>query len=149
VAAPGPLLGRWDRVRLEQVVANLVSNAIRYGGAGPVEVTLRAGPGEVTLAVRDHGRGIAAEDRARIFDRYERGRNAQGAGGLGLGLYVVRRIVEAHGGRIAVESQPGDGATFTVTLPRDEQDDASLTGPAPGAAAGRADDAASPSLAGP
>jgi signal transduction histidine kinase/DNA-binding response OmpR family regulator len=143
VVAPGPLVGFWDRARLEQVVANLVSNAIRYGARGPVEVSLREAAEEIALAVRDEGRGIGVDERARIFDRYERGRNAQGGGGLGLGLYVVRRIVEAHGGRIAVESEPGRGSTFTVTLPRGEAEAAEPRAPALAAGASRAADGAS------
>ncbi|HET6439383.1 MAG TPA: ATP-binding protein [Anaeromyxobacter sp.] len=110
-----PVPGRWDRVRLEQVLTNLLSNAIRYG-AGPVEVSVaRAGEG-VRLRVRDHGTGIGPEEQARIFDRYERGR-ASGGGGLGLGLYLVRLFVEAHGGAVALESGEGEGACFTVSLP--------------------------------
>lgn len=117
VSTPGPVVGSWDRTKLEQVVTNLVSNAIRYGGTGPIEVTVRPGADEVSVAVRDHGRGIAPEDRARVFQRFERGQNADGAGGLGLGLYIVRNIVEAHGGRIDLESEVGAGSVFTVRLP--------------------------------
>jgi signal transduction histidine kinase len=117
VAVPGPVTGLWDRTKLEQVVSNLVSNAIRYGGAGSIDVAVRAAGGEVRVAVRDRGRGIAPEDQARIFRRFERGGNAEGSGGLGLGLFVVRHIVEAHGGRIEVESELGAGSVFTVVLP--------------------------------
>lgn len=117
VEAPAPAQGIWDRTKLEQVVTNLVSNAIRYGGSAPIDVAVTAAGGEVRISVQDRGRGIAPEDRARIFRRFERGQNAEGSGGLGLGLYVVRQIVEAHGGRIEVESELGAGATFTVVLP--------------------------------
>ncbi|HYD42607.1 MAG TPA: ATP-binding protein [Anaeromyxobacter sp.] len=117
VSTPAPAQGIWDRTKLEQVVTNLVSNAIRYGGTEPIDVAVHASGGEVRISVQDRGRGIAPEDRARIFRRFERGQNAEGSGGLGLGLYVVRQIVEAHGGRIDVESELGAGATFTVVLP--------------------------------
>ncbi len=117
VAASGPVVGLWDRTKLEQVVSNLVSNAIRYGGAGPIDVAVHVAGGEVRVAVRDRGRGIAPEDQARIFRRFERAGNSEGSGGLGLGLYVVRNLVEAHGGRIEVESELGAGSVFTVVLP--------------------------------
>jgi signal transduction histidine kinase/DNA-binding NarL/FixJ family response regulator len=117
VSTRAPAQGLWDRTKLEQVVSNLVSNAIRYGGTEPIDVSVDASAGEVRISVQDRGRGIAPEDRARIFRRFERGQNAEGSGGLGLGLYVVRQIVEAHGGRIDVESELGAGSTFTVVLP--------------------------------
>jgi signal transduction histidine kinase/DNA-binding response OmpR family regulator len=117
LACPGPLLGSWDRIKLEQVLTNLLSNAVRYGGDGPVDVEVRPDGDEVRVAVRDSGRGIAPEDQARVFQRFERGRNADGSGGLGLGLYIVRSIVEAHGGRIELASALGAGSEFTVRLP--------------------------------
>jgi signal transduction histidine kinase/CheY-like chemotaxis protein len=117
VSAPKPLFGRWDRTKIDQVLTNLLTNAIRYGGNGPIDVTAVQSGGTVALSVRDHGDGIAPEDVARIFDRFERGVLAGAKGGLGLGLFIVRRIVEAHGGRIHVASAPNAGATFTVELP--------------------------------
>jgi signal transduction histidine kinase len=84
----------------------------------PVEIAIEAGPARARLIVRDHGKGIPQEDLARIFDRFERASPVRSYGGLGLGLFISRRIVEAHGGSIAVESAPGIGATFTVDLPR-------------------------------
>ncbi|HYG69478.1 MAG TPA: HAMP domain-containing sensor histidine kinase, partial [Anaeromyxobacteraceae bacterium] len=117
VSAPEPLFGRWDRTRLDQVLTNLLTNAVRYGATAPIAVTARRSGALVELSVRDGGEGIAPEDVARIFERFERGARAAGRGGLGLGLYIVRRIVEAHGGRIAVASTPGAGSTFTVELP--------------------------------
>jgi len=128
VATPGPALGLWDRTKLEQVVTNLVSNAIRYGGSEPIDVAVQASAGEVRISVQDRGRGVAPEDQARIFRRFERGQNAEGSGGLGLGLYVVRQIVEAHGGRIELESELGAGATFTVVLPVAPRDTAADAG---------------------
>jgi signal transduction histidine kinase len=109
--------GLWDRLRLEQVLVNLLTNAVKYGGAGRIEVALSATEGEARLAVSDHGPGIPAEQQARIFNRFVRAAPRE-VGGLGLGLYITREIVEAHGGRIHVESRPGEGATFVVELPR-------------------------------
>ncbi|MBX5481139.1 MAG: GAF domain-containing protein [Myxococcaceae bacterium] len=112
------VIGQWDRGRLEQVLTNLLSNALRYGAGKPVEILLRGGPEEVFLIVRDRGIGIAPEDQQRIFGRFERAASARHFGGLGLGLFITRRIVEAHRGTIEVSSQPGEGSTFVVRLPR-------------------------------
>ena len=90
--------GSFDRMKLDQVITNLVSNAVRYGGQGPVAVTLRLEAGAAMLAVRDRGIGIGDGDLALVFDRYHKGTNSRAHGGLGLGLYITRRIVEAHGG---------------------------------------------------
>lgn len=111
--------GRWDRLKLDQVLTNLVSNAVRYGGQGPVSVTLRREGDEAVLVVADSGIGIAPDDVALVFDRYHKGTNSRAHGGLGLGLYITRRIVEAHGGTIGVESRLGEGSVFTVRLPLD------------------------------
>ncbi|MGE0872220.1 MAG: ATP-binding protein [Kofleriaceae bacterium] len=108
--------GRWDRVRIEQVITNLVSNAIKYGAHRPIDITVQKSA-VAQLIVRDRGIGIAEQDRARIFDRFERVVAPQHYGGLGLGLYITREIVEAHGGEIAVDGKPGEGTTFTVSLP--------------------------------
>ncbi|WNG41153.1 GAF domain-containing protein [Archangium violaceum] len=113
----GPVVGLWDRSRLEQVVGNLLANAARYGQGKPVDVTVRAHDGEAWLVVRDRGIGIAPESCKRIFERFERAAS-RNFGGLGLGLYIARQIVEAHGGTIGVESELGVGSTFTVKLPR-------------------------------
>ncbi len=111
------LEGSWDRLKLDQVLTNLVSNAVRYGGQGPVSVELGRDAAEAVVVVEDHGIGIAAEDLSRVFERYHKGTNSRAHGGLGLGLYITRRIVEAHGGTIAVESRLGEGSVFTVRLP--------------------------------
>jgi PAS domain S-box-containing protein len=117
VTSDGPVEGCWDRVKLEQVLTNLLSNAVRYGASGPVEISV-VRQGEVAeVTVRDHGPGIRPEEQARIFDRYERGRAAEGTGGLGLGLFLVRLLVEMHGGCVRLESAPGRGTAFTVALP--------------------------------
>ncbi|MFN2545847.1 MAG: PAS domain S-box protein [Myxococcales bacterium] len=112
-----PVQGCWDRLRLEQVVTNLVSNAIKYGRGRPIEIETRRDGADAMLRVTDHGLGIAPEDRQRIFQRFERSRRTREYSGFGLGLWITRSIVEASGGTIAVESQPGRGATFTVRLP--------------------------------
>ncbi len=119
VKTDGECKGWWDRQRLEQVIDNLVSNAVKYGRGKPVEVAVSSTPGGVLLSVRDHGIGVSLDDQRRIFDRFERAVSGQRYGGLGLGLWISRRIVEAHQGQIRVESTPGDGATFLVELQRE------------------------------
>jgi signal transduction histidine kinase len=111
-------LGLWDRVRLDQIVSNLVSNAIKYGAGEPIEVSLSCTADIAQVAVRDRGIGISAEDQGRIFDRFERAVSHRRYGGLGLGLWIVRRAVETMGGSISVESAPGRGSEFRVSLPR-------------------------------
>jgi signal transduction histidine kinase len=118
--ARGPVIGTWDRERLEHVVANLVANAIKYGAGAPIEVIVRTQGNAAQLVVRDHGIGIPIADQLRIFGRFERAVSSEHYGGLGLGLFVVQRVVEQLGGNVTCESMPGEGATFTVTLPRTE-----------------------------
>ena len=114
------VVGRWDRIRLEQVVSNLLSNAAKYGRGQPVEVRVEGSEeGRVRLVVKDSGIGIASEDQARIFERFERATHDKRVHGLGLGLWICREIVESHGGQIQVRSAPGEGSTFTVELPRE------------------------------
>ena len=114
---PEGVVGRWDRLRLDQVVTNLLQNAIKYGHAAPIRIWLRREDGAALLAVEDHGIGISAADQRRIFERFERAVSARQYGGMGVGLFIVDQIVRAHGGRIDVRSAPGQGATFTVRLP--------------------------------
>lgn len=117
LADGGPVVGAWDRVQMGQVVGNLLSNAIKYG-RGAVSVSVAIGSEGAVLRVRDDGPGIPAAYHERIFDRFERlpsdGRSRRG---VGLGLWVVRRIVDLHGGSVSVRSAPGAGAEFSVTLP--------------------------------
>ncbi len=117
VQADGPIRGVWDRLRVEQIVSNLISNAIKYGGGKPIEVDTSVEDGCVRVRVSDHGIGIAQEAVARIFGRFERAVSARHFGGLGLGLFIARQFAEAHGGAVSVESEPGAGSSFTVVLP--------------------------------
>jgi signal transduction histidine kinase len=117
----GPVLGRWDRSRIEQAATNLINNAIRYSPhGGQITVRVRTSGADVMLEVRDHGIGIPPEQVARLFSPFFRGRHAPALnrGGLGLGLYITREIVRRHGGVLEVESTPGSGSSFRMTLPR-------------------------------
>lgn len=113
-----PATGRWDRTRLEQVLTNLLVNAAKFGEGRPIAVTVQAEAGLARLAVADQGIGIPPEHQERVFGRFERAASPEHYGGLGLGLWIAREIVEAHGGRILLRSAPGLGSTFTVELPR-------------------------------
>ena len=116
--APGELRGVWDEFRIEQVLTNLLTNALRYGGGKPVEMMLFERDGTAHITVRDQGIGIAPEDQERIFEQFERTDDSRKhAPGMGLGLYITRKIVGLHGGRIEVESRPGEGSLFHVELP--------------------------------
>lgn len=119
VVPDAPVLVRVDPARLEQVVHNLVSNALKYSPAGSrVDVVVRRMGDEAVLSVADQGIGISEDEKRLLFAPFQRAGNArQRAPGVGLGLSVARRIVEAHGGRIKVESQPGTGSVFSVRLP--------------------------------
>jgi signal transduction histidine kinase len=118
VLAEESVTGLWDPVRLEQVVSNLVSNALKYGVGRPLRISVSAADGEAILQVHDEGPGIAPRHRERIFERFFRADVGGVAAGLGLGLAVVHEIVDAMKGAVTVESQPGSGTTFTVRLPR-------------------------------
>jgi signal transduction histidine kinase len=115
--AGGAVIGRWDRRRLTRVVSNILGNAIKFGPGSAVLIALERSADRVRLEIRDGGRGIPPEHLPRIFDRFVRAAPMREYGGLGLGLYIARRIVEAHEGTIAAESAPGRGATVTVELP--------------------------------
>lgn len=109
--------GEFDRMRLAQVVSNLVSNALRYGAGAPIDIAVERSEGLAGLTVRDHGVGIAPEWQEVIFEPYKRAASARHYGGLGLGLYIVQQIVVAHGGTIHVDSALGAGSTFVAVLP--------------------------------
>ncbi|HEY2031495.1 MAG TPA: ATP-binding protein [Myxococcales bacterium] len=115
------VIGCWDRMRVDQVVTNLLMNAFKYGAGKPVSVSLSGDQAFARLAIIDHGIGILPQDRSRIFERFERAVPATSYGGLGLGLYIALRIVQAHGGDIRVDSEIGKGSTFVVTLPLERQ----------------------------
>ncbi|MFL5355589.1 ATP-binding protein [Archangium sp.] len=117
ITTEGAPIGHWDRMRLEQVLTNLITNALKYGVGQPVELHVAAAGGRAYWSIRDHGIGIAAQDFDRIFGRFERAVSTRQYGGLGLGLYISREIVRTLGGDIQVESQPGTGSRFTVELP--------------------------------
>jgi signal transduction histidine kinase len=119
---PKALVGHWDRLRLEQIVTNLVSNAIRYAPGAPLHLSLCVEDSKAVLRVKDHGPGIEKGDQDRIFKRFERAAPISTVGGLGLGLYIVSQILAAHGGSIELQSKPGMGATFVVRLPLDALD---------------------------
>ncbi len=116
--AEGAVVGRWDRLRLEQVITNLLSNAGKYGAGKPIEVSVEGSGATASVTVIDHGIGISSENQARIFERFERAVSPRHYGGLGLGLWISRQIATALGGSIRVDSVPGQGATFVVDLPR-------------------------------
>jgi signal transduction histidine kinase len=121
---PERLVGTSDRMRLDQIVTNFLSNAVKYGAGKPIEVALRSEHGRAILSVRDHGIGIAPPDQARIFERFARAVSVEHYGGLGLGLWIVHVYVEAMGGRIHVASEPGQGSVFTVELPLEPSESA-------------------------
>jgi signal transduction histidine kinase len=118
VRAEAPAVGRWDRRRLGQVISNLIGNAIKFGEGRPIDVTISSHDDTASLTVTDHGIGISADQLGELFQRYRRAVPARHFGGLGLGLYLVRVIVEAHGGTVHAKSKLGEGTTFTVELPR-------------------------------
>ena len=118
VESDGPVRGTWDRLRLEQVIGNIVSNAVKYGRGNPVTIAVRNVGDAAEVAVVDRGIGIAPESVDHIFERFRRGVSRRHFGGFGLGLWVARRIAGELGGKISVESRLGEGSTFTVTLPR-------------------------------
>jgi len=112
-----PVVGEWDALRLEQVLTNLLANAMKYGAGRPIEVVVIRHGSTAELRVRDHGIGIDPSQHGRIFERFERIAATSHFGGFGLGLWIAREIVQALGGSIRVESTLGDGACFAVLLP--------------------------------
>jgi len=117
VQAEAPVVGHWDSDRLEHVVTNLLTNAIKFGRGGPIEIAIASNGRTARMSVTDHGIGIDRDTQSQLFERFGRGVSARHYGGLGLGLYVARTFVEAHGGRVYVKSELGQGSTFTVELP--------------------------------
>ncbi|ROL96986.1 hybrid sensor histidine kinase/response regulator [Pseudomonas protegens] len=121
--AEQPLQGHWDEFRIEQVISNLLTNALRYGAKSSIQVRVYAQDGEARVEVRDHGIGISEENQKRIFQQFERVSASHVAAGLGLGLFISEQIVTAHGGTISVESRIGEGALFRVSLPLSTTDE--------------------------
>lgn len=113
----GPVVGFWDRRRLEQVISNLISNAIKYAPRGSLNISAEVEGERAILGFKDSGPGIPKNMQPRVFERFERGHNSRKIGGLGLGLFIVKRIIEAHAGAIRVESKVGDGTIFRIELP--------------------------------
>jgi len=111
------VIGLWDRTQLEQALTNLLGNAMKFGAGRPIELEVEALGDRARLIVRDQGIGISSEALERVFGRFERAVSAREYGGLGLGLFLTRQIVEAHGGTVQASSQPGQGATFVLELP--------------------------------
>lgn len=111
------VVGRWDPVRLEQVVENLLTNAVKFGRGRPIELSLKRRGDLAIIDVKDQGVGIDPEDRERIFGRFQRGDRHERSPGFGIGLWMVKRLVEAMGGEVTLTSVPDVGSTFTVLLP--------------------------------
>jgi signal transduction histidine kinase len=111
------IVGSLDQMRIEQIIDNLLVNVVKYAPGQPVRVSLGRAGGVATLMVDDRGPGIAEEKQKTIFERFERGDAGNSAGGLGLGLFIVKELVDGHGGSIQVQSRVGEGARFIVELP--------------------------------
>jgi signal transduction histidine kinase len=109
--------GIWDKFRIEQVVTNLLTNALRYGNHKPIDIFVMVKNDEAIIVFQDYGLGIAKENQKRIFERFERAISANEISGLGLGLYIVKQILKMHNGTIDVESELGKGAKFIIRLP--------------------------------
>jgi signal transduction histidine kinase len=116
--AEQPVMGSWDEFRIEQVISNLLTNALRYGAKSPITVKVYSESGQAWVEVRDFGIGIGEENQKRIFQQFERVTAKHAVAGLGLGLFISEQIVAAHGGSITVESRIGEGALFRVCLPQ-------------------------------
>ena len=118
VDAPAPVPGAWDPTRVDQVVTNLLSNALKYGEGRPIEISVRGEASRALLVVRDHGVGIPEDEQGTVFGPVARATTARYHPGLGLGLWIAQQIVHASAGRICLKSRVEDGSTFTVELPR-------------------------------
>jgi signal transduction histidine kinase len=117
LTSTGRTVGLWDRSRIDQVLTSLLGNALKYGAGKPVRVSVHGEDGTVTTTVGDEGVGIDLAAQSRLFGRFERAMSVRNYGGFGLGLWIVRELVESHGGAVRFESRPGRGSTFRVELP--------------------------------
>jgi two-component system OmpR family sensor kinase len=117
ISSEAGISGLFDRTAIEEIAENLISNAIKYGCGRPIHVQLAASEGELCLRIEDHGLGISAENKNRIFQQFERLMTDHSTTGFGLGLWVVGQLVDAMGGRVEIDGRPGQGSTFTVRLP--------------------------------
>lgn len=115
--ADKPVIGEWDKVRIEQAISNLLSNAIKYGRKKPIEITVTQKDTMARVIMKDQGIGISSQDLKRIFALFQRAVSANDYKGLGVGLYITNQIVRAHGGKISVSSKEGKGSTFLIELP--------------------------------
>ena len=111
------IVGQWDKFRLDEALSNVISNAIKYGAGHPIDIQLQARDEKAVLVVEDRGIGIAPDDLSRIFGRFERTIASKNYGGLGLGLYITRQIIEQQGGSIRAENRSHGGARFVIELP--------------------------------
>ncbi len=118
IRSHGSSLGNWDRIRIEQVLSNLISNALKYGQGKPIQISIEGTDDQVEFRIRDEGLGIPKEDQKRVFDAYERIHGSSQIDGFGLGLYIAKNIVQSHHGEISVRSSPDQGSTFIVKLPK-------------------------------
>ncbi len=117
VSAPTPVVGEWDKLRIEQAVTNLISNAIKYGNSEPISVAVGTNGNMAMISVTDSGIGIPHDKQERIFERFERAVANSAYKGLGVGLYITKHIITTHNGRIKLISKPNNGATFIIELP--------------------------------
>jgi signal transduction histidine kinase len=126
IYTPHELVGNWDRHRLEQVVVNLITNAIKYGNSQPIAINIYKDESSAVIEFKDKGIGISEDNLGKIFERFERAEDTKGISGLGLGLWIVKKILEGLGGTITVSSQLGIGSVFSVKIPLVKQDESSV-----------------------
>ena len=115
--AEAPIQGHWDEFRIQQVIVNLLGNALRHGAGKPVEIRLSSLPAGALIEVLDQGKGISLAEQAHVFEQFERSPRSAGLGVFSMGLYISRQLVQVHGGTLELVSQPGKGCNFRVTLP--------------------------------
>lgn len=116
------VIGHWDEFRLSQIVINFLTNAMRYGEGRPIEVKVFQENNYAFLSVKDHGKGISREDQEKLFQRFERLKRDRNIPGLGIGLFITKKIAEAHQGRIEIKSEPNKGAEFLFIFPMTKVD---------------------------